>query len=209
ACVRITAASWMTPEEATTPAMWARQIRATVRFADELDLVLGDARHVLVEVGPGGTLTGSAVRHPKWSDTHRAVRLMRHQVQNRSDHDTFLLALGQLWAAGIQVDWTPLSGSRPRLVSLPGYPFARQRHWVDPKSTIDWADDATATTGTAVASSNGAQGNTSGAKSGQSEMEATLQRIWGQCLGVGSISLTDNFFEIGGDSLIAIGVAMS
>ena len=32
---------------------------------------------------------------------------MRHQVQNRDDHHTFLLALGQLWAAGADVDWTP------------------------------------------------------------------------------------------------------
>jgi phthiocerol/phenolphthiocerol synthesis type-I polyketide synthase E len=201
--------SWMTAEEATDPAMWARQIRATVRFADEVDVVLGNPRRVLVEVGPGGNLSGSAVRHPKWSDTHRVIRLMRHPVQNRSDHDTFLLALGQLWAAGIQVDWTPLDDGQPGLVSLPGYPFVRQRHWVDPKKTIDWAEDATAANGAAVASSNGAQGHPSAAKSGQSEIEATLQRIWGECLGVGSISLTHNFFEIGGDSLSAIGIAMS
>ena len=56
--------TWMTDEEATDPAMWARQIRATVRFADELDVVLADPHRVLVEVGPGGTLTGSAIRHP-------------------------------------------------------------------------------------------------------------------------------------------------
>lgn len=201
--------SWMTAEEATDPAVWSRQIRATVRFADELDVVLADPRRVLVEVGPGGTLTGSAVRHPKWSDEHRAVRLMRHQVQNKSDHDTFLLALGQLWAAGIDVDWTPLSNGRPRLLSLPGYPFARQRHWVDPKKTTEWQDDGAASDDTPAASSNGARGHTSAANSGQSEIEAALQLIWAQCLGVTSIGRTDSFFEIGGDSLIAIGVAMA
>jgi phthiocerol/phenolphthiocerol synthesis type-I polyketide synthase E len=40
-------------------------------------------------------------------------------------------------------------------------------------------------------------------------MEETLQRIWAQCLGVGSINRTANFFELGGDSLIAISVAMT
>ena len=200
--------SWMTAEDATDPAFWARQIRATVRFSDELDLILADPYRVLVEVGPGGTLTGSAIRHPKWSDGHRAVRLMRHQVQNRSDRDTFLLALGQLWSAGIEVDWTPLSAGQPKLVSLPGYPFARQRHWVEPK-TIDWADASTTTNGSTAASPNGATNHTRAANTGQSEIEATLQRIWKECLGVNSIGLTDNFFEIGGDSLIAIGVAMS
>jgi phthiocerol/phenolphthiocerol synthesis type-I polyketide synthase E len=40
-------------------------------------------------------------------------------------------------------------------------------------------------------------------------MEETLQRIWAQCLGVGSIDRNANFFELGGDSLIAISVAMT
>jgi phthiocerol/phenolphthiocerol synthesis type-I polyketide synthase E len=207
--------SWMTDAEATDPAVWARQIRATVRFSDELDMILADPHRVLVEVGPGGTLTGSAIRHPKWSDGHRAVRLMRHQVQNRSDRDTFLLALGQLWAAGIELDWSPLSTGRPQLVSVPGYPFARQRHWVDPRKSVDWAETPTVTNG-AAASSNGAPVHTgagtngaSAVKNGQSEVEAKLQHIWRECLGVSSIGLTENFFEIGGDSLIAIGVAMN
>ena len=197
----------MTDEEATDPAMWARQIRSTVKFADELGLILANPYRVLVEVGPGGTLTGSAARHPQWSTGHRAVRLMRHQVQNRNDRDAFLLALGQLWAAGIDVDWTRLSSGQPRRVSLPGYPFARQKHWVEPRKTSGWADDAGATAGDP--SSNGSAVHHSTDKSGQSEVEATLQRICSECLGVPSVGVNDNFFDIGGDSLLAIGVAMS
>ena len=102
--------TWLAAGEATNPATWARQVRATVRFSDELDVLLADPHRVVVEVGPGGTLTASAMRHPKWSGGHRAVRLMRHQAQNRDDRDTFLLALGQLWSAGVDVDWTPLRG---------------------------------------------------------------------------------------------------
>jgi phthiocerol/phenolphthiocerol synthesis type-I polyketide synthase E len=40
-------------------------------------------------------------------------------------------------------------------------------------------------------------------------MEATLQRIWGQCLGLGPVDRKANFFELGGDSLVAISVAMT
>ena len=133
-----TTGTWMTAEEATDPGRWARQIRATVKFSDELDTVLADPHRVLVEVGPGGTLTGSAVRQPRWSDQHRAVRLMRHQLQNRDDRDAFLLALGQLWAAGIDADWTRINATEtPRRVTLPGYPFSRQKHWVEPKITTE------------------------------------------------------------------------
>jgi phthiocerol/phenolphthiocerol synthesis type-I polyketide synthase E len=202
--------NWMSAGEAANPATWARQIRATVRFSDELDVLLADPSRVVVEVGPGGSLSASAMRHPRWSSGHRAVRLMRHQAQNRSDHDAFLLALGQLWAAGIDVDWTPrLAGHRPQLVSLPGYPFARQRHWVDHNATVRWTQGSCATNGMEAASSAGPAANSQAATNGKSQMEATLQRIWAQCLGVGSVDRNANFFELGGDSLTAISVAMS
>ncbi len=199
---------WMTDDEATDPAMWARQIRATVKFADELDLILENPFRILVEVGPGGTLTGSAVRHPRWSTGHRALRLMRHQVQNRSDRDTFLLALGQLWSAGVEIDWSPLSSRQPRRVSVPGYPFARQKHWIEPRR-IGWVDVPASANGAADPSSNGVAAHAGADKNGQSAVEARLQRICAECLGVPSVGLNDNFFDIGGDSLLAIGVAMS
>ena len=62
-----TTGTWMTAEEATDPRRWARQIRATVKFSGELDTVLADPHRVLVEVGPGGSLTASAARQPQWS----------------------------------------------------------------------------------------------------------------------------------------------
>lgn len=195
--------TWMTDAEATDPALWARQIRATVRFADELDAVLQDPHRVLVEVGPGGTLTASAVRHPRWSDTHRAVRLMRHHMQNCDDRDAFLLGLGQLWTAGIGVDWAPLSGGEARRVSLPGYPFARRKHWVEPNhALIRVAGD-----GTIPAAEEPVRAKAA-AHDGHT-VEKKLLRAWRECLGVPSIDPEQNFFEIGGDSLIAIGIAMN
>ena len=175
--------TWLAPSEATNPATWARQVRSTVRFSDEVDVLLGDPNRVLVEVGPGGTLTASATRHPRWSNGHRAVRLMRHHAQNRDDRDAFLLALGQLWSAGVEVDWSPLRGGQPaQLITLPGYPFERQRHWIEHRQTI-WTGGPAATNGAAAASNDGAE-VAQATKTGKSPMEATLQRIWGQCLGL-------------------------
>ncbi|WP_137149076.1 type I polyketide synthase [Mycolicibacterium sp. CR10] len=197
----------MSAAEATNPSTWARQIRATVRFADELDQLLTDPDRVLIEVGPGGTLTSSAGRHPRWSERHRAVRLMRHQAQNRSDHDTFLLALGQLWAADVDIDWTQGSDAAPHLVSLPGYPFQRQRHWVEHNAGAAWLTAGASANGV---SAEGAPATTAPtAAGGKSVVETALLRIWSQCLGLSDIDRHANFFELGGDSLVAISVAMT
>ena len=203
--------TWMSATEATDPATWARQIRATVKFSAELDVLLGDPARVLVEVGPGGTLSASAARHTRWSDGHRAVRLMRHPAQSKSDHDTFLLGLGQLWTAGVDVDWAPLSGDhRPLRVTLPGYPFERQKHWVEHNAAAVTVGDSAATQGAAAGAVNTSptSGDHSGI-TGTEQMEAALQRIWAQCLGLARIDRSANFFELGGDSLIAISVAMT
>lgn len=194
--------TWMSASEATNPATWARQIRATVRFADEVDALLADPARVLVEVGPGGTLTSAATRHPSWSDGHRAVRLMRHPAQNRDDEAAFLLGLGQLWAAGVDVELSDTATPRQRL-TLPGYPFARERHWVEHNAAARFAGTH------GIDAENTAADSKAPSATGQTPMEATLARIWAQCLGVGSVERTANFFEIGGDSLIAISIAMS
>ena len=201
--------TWMTDEEATDPKRWAQHIRSTVRFADEIQTLLGDPHRVLVEVGPGGSLTGSAVRMPGWSDTHRAVRLMRHPVQTRDDRDAFLLALGQLWAAGVEVDWTRLYGEHPQRVTLPGYAFARQRHWIEPDTAAVRTTGVGGQGGASATESSSANGQGGAPMDARAQMQATLQRIWSQCLGVESVAPGDNFFEIGGDSLVAIGVAMT
>lgn len=197
--------TWMSAGEATDPSTWARQIRETVRFSDELDVLLADPGRVVVEVGPSGSLTASAMRHPQWGVGHRAVRMMRHQAQNRSDHDTFLLALGQLWSAGIEVDWTPRFGSRHTLLSLPGYPFERQKHWVEYNPANRMAAGVSGETSGPPQ----AAGTTTTATTSTSQMETTLQRIWSQCLGIAAIDRNTNFFEVGGDSLVAISVAMT
>ncbi|WP_373120838.1 type I polyketide synthase [Mycobacterium marinum] len=203
--------TWLSEQQVTDPATWARQISSTVRFADELDVVLSQPNRILVEIGPGGSLTGSAIRHPKWSDGHRSVRLMRHPIQNLDDRETFLRALGELWSAGVDVDWTPRRAASPRIISLPGYPFARQRHWVEPKH-MAWAQIPTASNGSSVGAKLGSgadSGIRGGAQTGESQTEDVLQRIWSQCLGVGSVDRNANFFDMGGDSLMAISIAMS
>ena len=199
--------TWLAASEATNPATWARQVRSTVRFADEVDVLLDDPNRVLIEVGPGGTLTSSASRHPRWSNGHRAVRLMRHHAQNRDDRDAFLLALGQLWSAGVDVDWAPLrSGHSAQLITCPAIPLSANGIG---SSTASTCGRVTPPRPTGRPPRRVPPSQLPAAKNGQSPMEATLQRIWGQCLGLSTVDRKANFFELGGDSLVAISVAMT
>lgn len=45
--------------------------------------------------------------------------------------------LVDLWVKGFDLDWRKLYGdSTPRFISLPGYPFAKEKYWIDPVTQV-------------------------------------------------------------------------
>jgi acyl transferase domain-containing protein/enoyl-CoA hydratase/carnithine racemase/acyl carrier protein/SAM-dependent methyltransferase len=59
-----------------------------------------------------------------------------------------LSKLLELWVKGLDLDWSKLYGEvTPSRMSLPTYPFARERHWIDTKAVRPAATSATSTAG--------------------------------------------------------------
>ncbi len=123
--------NWITAQEATDAHYWARQLRAPVRFADGLRELMKDGDHVLLEMGPGHTLS-RLIKQQAGNGAGHVVAMMRRADEGASDEKLLLRALGQLWVAGVAIDWEGLhKGEQRRRVSLPTYPFERQRYWID------------------------------------------------------------------------------
>src|SRR3954468_23646972 len=80
---------WITAEEATDPAYWAEQLRGTVRFADAVSELWREPGLVLVEVGPGQTLSSWALQQSSTADPV-ALPTLRHAFE-RTDDLAFLL----------------------------------------------------------------------------------------------------------------------
>jgi len=124
---------WITSTQATDSNYWVQHIRQTVRFADGLQTLLQDADSVLLEVGAGKTLSTFAIRHPAKSAEQIVLTSLRHPQELKSDLEVLLSSLGQLWLAGVAVDWAGFYLDERRFrVPLPTYPFERQRFWIDP-----------------------------------------------------------------------------
>jgi acyl transferase domain-containing protein len=132
--------TWITAAEATSPSYWARHLRHTVRFAAGLDELLKEPDRILLEVGPGRTLTTLARRHPEEVPGRVVLSSVRHPQHQASDVAFILTTLGQLWLAGIPVEWSGFyAGQRRRRIPLPTYPFERQRYWVEPQKQENYA----------------------------------------------------------------------
>ena len=123
--------TWITADEATSPAYWARHLRAPVRFGAGVQTLLADAPRVLLEVGPGRTLASLAQQARPGAQT-KVCTSLRHAQETTADLAALLRTLGRLWLGGVTIDWAGYYGAeRRRRVPLPTYPFERQRHWID------------------------------------------------------------------------------
>ena len=123
---------WITAEEATDPGYWKKHCRMPVLFADAVAVLLDLPGAVLLEVGPGQTLTTLA-HQQRGNRNVRIVASMPERAAEAVASGSMLEALGKLWAAGVQPDWQRVWGEeRRQRVSLPTYPFERKKHWIEP-----------------------------------------------------------------------------
>jgi acyl transferase domain-containing protein len=129
--------TWIKGEEATDPGYWAQHLRRTVRFSDGLGELLQVRERVLLEAGPGRTLSGLAKQHPARNPKALALASLPGTQDDLPDSEAMLRALAQLWVRGATVDWGAFyAREQRRRVRLPTYPFERKRFWVEPARTI-------------------------------------------------------------------------
>ncbi|HVH45623.1 MAG TPA: type I polyketide synthase, partial [Labilithrix sp.] len=109
-------------------AYWVRQMREPVKFAQAARTLLERGQELFVEVGPHPVLLAS-VDEIATQSSKRAVlvaTLKRHAEQSLCAQQ----ALGALHAAGYPIDWKKFFSVPGRVVSLPSYPWQRERYWL-------------------------------------------------------------------------------
>ena len=97
--------SWITAEQATDPTYWAQHLRRTVRFSEGLQKILDARESVLLELGPGQTLTTLARRHVPRGQANPIAFATTRRAEDRSEDTVILEALSGLWTSGIEIDW--------------------------------------------------------------------------------------------------------
>lgn len=122
---------WMTAEDASDVTYWFNHLRMPVRFAEGLAELAKDSNRILLEVGPGQTLSTLARQNAARPKEQLVVSSLSSS-NDGTEVSAILSALGQLWLAGETIDWKELHHGETRLrIPLPTYPFERKRYWVE------------------------------------------------------------------------------
>ncbi|MEV2271292.1 type I polyketide synthase [Nonomuraea africana] len=122
---------WITAEQAVDPAYWARHLREPVLFGDCVATLLAEGSWALLECGPGKQLSSLARMQLRDAIAEGALAPMASlpgPSEQTGDLPTLYGSAARLWVAGVPVEL----GGAGRRVSLPGYPYERKRHFVEP-----------------------------------------------------------------------------
>ena len=123
-----------TVEQFGSPDYWADHVRRPVRFLAGVHHLLGAGVSTFIELGPDAPLAAMTrecfVAEPE-NDRPRPVALALSR-RDRPEVATLLSAVAQAYVRGVEVDWArAYAGQQVSRVSLPTYPFQRERYWWD------------------------------------------------------------------------------
>jgi acyl transferase domain-containing protein len=202
--------TWFSAADAADPTYWGRHVRQPVRFADGWSALRAIPDALFLEVGPGRSLA-ALVRD---TDTPEPVYpSLPHGSCDEADRAVMLSSLGSLWLAGARIEWSSSDrGERRRRVPLPTYPFERQRYWIEPAASAAPAAAAQAEHGRAtdkIAADRQRHGSRhprpvlrTPLAEPATDVERVVAAVWEEVLGVTPVGIQDDFYELGGTSLM-------
>ncbi|MET7764498.1 type I polyketide synthase [Streptomyces sp. NPDC005393] len=108
------------PDELTSPDYWVRHVREAVRFHDGVRTLAAEGATRFLEIGPDAVLTGMA--------QDAVAEVIATQRRDREEARALIDGVCRMHLRGAGPDWSVVFEGGRR-VSLPTYPFRRDRHW--------------------------------------------------------------------------------
>ncbi|MFH8610392.1 beta-ketoacyl synthase N-terminal-like domain-containing protein [Streptomyces sp. NPDC018029] len=207
----------LTEYEARSPHYWADHLLRPVDFAGSMETLREAGVRRFVEIGPGRSMS-NLVRANLASESGPGLDLAQTLGEPEHEEESFADAVALGWAVDPEVPIEEYA-SAPRMVPLPTYAFERHVHWVEPVlgfGTEDVSAPATPAPATpapsapapapasapvAAPSATPADDDLDGPTE---EIRKVVAKVFETFLGGPAADHDREFFELGGNSLMAI-----
>lgn len=193
---------------------WLEQARAPVQFAPGMQRLFESGATALIEIGPKATLIKLARQLPKPAATDKVQGLwLASLAPEGQDWQTLLASLAQLHVHGVAIDWQRYDAPyQRRRATLPTYPFQRRDFWCLPDgislpSSLAAAEHADRTLPGTDSEFDQDREQPVAKVLAASDPNAMLRRIaaiWSDLLGIENLGRDDDFFALGGHSLLVV-----
>ncbi|MCC5620753.1 SDR family NAD(P)-dependent oxidoreductase, partial [Nostoc sp. CHAB 5715] len=112
-------------------AYWGRNLQQPVRFAPAIEELVNAGQTIFLEISPHPVLSGYISQC--FSHLGQEGTVLPSLRRGQPERATLLSSLGNLYNLRFTVDWEQLYPSKCQVVSLPCYPWQRERYWFEPK----------------------------------------------------------------------------
>tara|TARA_R110002050_G_scaffold39799_1_gene97540 strand:- start:80644 stop:87090 length:6447 start_codon:yes stop_codon:yes gene_type:complete len=119
--------------EQVDAAHFARGIRAPVQFSKALQATANNGRMVYLEIGPHPVLLASITACLEQTG-QQSLPIMGSLRRGKPEQEAMADCAARLFEAGQTLDWSAIVPTGGSVVSLPTYPWQRQRYWREVKS---------------------------------------------------------------------------
>jgi acyl carrier protein len=153
---------------------------------------------LFIEVGPNAHLSSNI--KASLVDINSKTTILTLDRPGKNNRNIISRTKGNIWCYTSQVfDELWASHSNARKIPLPTYPFERKRHWIDyiPK-------DAETRVPSKIETDLGPITNYN---TDDNSIISSIIEIWKEYIGAPDIKPADNFFDLGGTSLLAISIS--
>jgi phthiocerol/phenolphthiocerol synthesis type-I polyketide synthase E len=214
---------WIEDAQATSPDYWVEHLCAPVRFSQGVQTLEEIGHRSFLEIGPGKSLTGLVLAQLQSDGIQngRCVATLPSVYETNPDEQNVIEALGDLWKNGVDCDWERFhEGQNPRRTSICISPMQGQRYWVDvyhhesrpvplQHNSTKSADgslklESVSLRASTVSDNFGGEYHREIKHPPRTDTERVMASIWCKRLDVRNVGVHDDFFQLGGDSLIAM-----
>ncbi|WP_342374006.1 SDR family NAD(P)-dependent oxidoreductase [Myxococcus stipitatus] len=117
-------------------AYWVRNLREPVVFADSVKRLVDDGHVTFIELSPHPVLIPFVEAMLKEWDTSGRGLVVPSLRREQEEWPVLLSSLGRLYTNEDGVDWRRLHPVKRRPVSLPTYPWQREKYWIDVEAGV-------------------------------------------------------------------------
>jgi 3-oxoacyl-(acyl-carrier-protein) synthase/acyl carrier protein len=162
----------------------------------EIETLLNKKNALFVGAGPGIKMGEAILAHPLRKEEHKVINLLGPGKEAGDDLKYLLAGVGEMWLNGILPNWPAFyENERRRKVSLPTYSFDRT---IYPVNVDAFKMVSERMSGPRVAKRPSSSGE-------KESTETVLMKLWKSSFFYKQeLSVDDDFFQIGGDSLKAL-----
>ncbi|MFT8349951.1 beta-ketoacyl synthase N-terminal-like domain-containing protein [Clostridium saccharoperbutylacetonicum] len=186
--------------EISTIDYWIDQMCSPVKFYDAIKETALQNDIIFIEIGSSNQLT-ELIRKIILSNKSISAISSLKELKAEDSREGFLNAVGKLYSKNIEIDWDKLYNKKPYRISLPTYQFDRKVFWRYKPYFVGEKNEVLSSDTEEVSIINEEKESVEKSLKCDNITEKVLKDIFKDIFGVDEISIYDDIYEFGFDSL--------